>query len=270
MRTRHDEWNGFRPPKASELLADALRSRILLEGLPPGTPLPSEADLVAQSKLSRASVRETLRVLEAEGLIEITRGRGGGAQVREADPWPAIRLMALTMVRLGAPLRDLFALQSSFEPMVAGLAAQAATPEQRQALLVAAKHEHLGTMDVEAATGTLGDFHVLIGEATGNKLVATVQTMLDEVSRLHTRTETLTQADLRETARAHVRIATAIADGDVDAARAAMTRHIRKYERRMDEMGRLDEPVIPNAQWHNPRAAELGGLLQFPASARAN
>ena len=266
MREKREEENGFRPPKASELLADALRSRILLEALPPGTPLPSEADLVAQSRLSRASVRETLRVLEAEGLIEITRGRGGGARVSEADPWPAIRLLALTMVRLGAPLRDLFALRTIFEPTVAALAARGATPEQREALVVAAKHDHIEEMDAQGATATMGDFHKLIGQASGNKLVATMQTVLDEVTRLHTRTETLTESDLRDTVRAHTRIAAAIAAGDADGASAAMTRHVRKYERRMAEVGRLEEPVMAHAHWHNPRAAELGGQLLFPVA----
>lgn len=228
--------------------------------------MPSEADLVTQSRLSRASVRETLRVLEAEGLIEITRGRGGGARVREVDPWPAIRLLALTMVRLGAPLRDLFALRATFEPAVAALAAKAATPEQREALLVAARHDRIGKMNLQEATESMGNFHVLVGEATGNKLVRTVDTVLDEVTRLHTRTETLTAADIRQTVRAHARIAAAIAAGDAEEASAVMTSHLRTYERRMAQMGRLDEPVMPHAQWHNPRATELGGQLLFPAT----
>src|ERR1041384_7768555 len=67
-------------PKASDVLAARLREMILSSGLAEGTPLPTERELVAQSGLSRASVREALRVLETEGLIVTKAGRNGGAQ----------------------------------------------------------------------------------------------------------------------------------------------------------------------------------------------
>src|ERR1700759_629444 len=56
-------------PKASDVLAAELRELILSRGLVEGTPLPTERELVAQSGLSRTSVREALRVLETEGLV---------------------------------------------------------------------------------------------------------------------------------------------------------------------------------------------------------
>ena len=50
-------------PKASDVLADDLRERILLGEFPEGTALPTERDLVAQTQMSRATVREALRIL---------------------------------------------------------------------------------------------------------------------------------------------------------------------------------------------------------------
>ena len=55
-------------PKASDVLAEKLRELILSRALAEGTPLPTERELVAQSGLSRTSVREALRVLETEGV----------------------------------------------------------------------------------------------------------------------------------------------------------------------------------------------------------
>ena len=69
-------------PKASDVLAARLREMILSSGLAEGTPLPTERELVTQSGLSRASVREALRVLETEGLVVTRAGRDGGSQVR--------------------------------------------------------------------------------------------------------------------------------------------------------------------------------------------
>ena len=72
-------------PKASDVLADDLRERILLGEVPEGTALPTERDLVAQTHMSRATVREALRILEVQGLIRIKTGRTGGAFVQKPD-----------------------------------------------------------------------------------------------------------------------------------------------------------------------------------------
>ena len=69
-------------PKAADVLADQLRARIRSGEWPEGLALPTERDLSAQTSLSRTTVREALRMLEVDGLIEIRPGRGGGARVR--------------------------------------------------------------------------------------------------------------------------------------------------------------------------------------------
>src|SRR5690606_27239204 len=69
-------------PKASDVLAERLRQMILSGQIQPGHQLPAERELVKETSLSRASVREALRILELEGLIETRRGRGGGSVVR--------------------------------------------------------------------------------------------------------------------------------------------------------------------------------------------
>ena len=82
-------------PKASLVLADRLRERILSNGTQEGTLLPTERELVVQSVLSRASVREALRVLETEGLISTKSGRSGGSVVRRPGPeaiWRSLKL----------------------------------------------------------------------------------------------------------------------------------------------------------------------------------
>ena len=58
-------------PKASDVLANELRERILSGDYPEGTPLPPERELVVQTRMSRTTVREALRVLEVQGLIRI-------------------------------------------------------------------------------------------------------------------------------------------------------------------------------------------------------
>lgn len=77
-------------PKASDVLANDLRERILRGEFPSGTALPPERELVNQTKMSRTTVREALRILEVQGLVTIKTGRAGGASLScpEATQWP--------------------------------------------------------------------------------------------------------------------------------------------------------------------------------------
>jgi DNA-binding FadR family transcriptional regulator len=67
--------------RMSELIVDQIRTLIRSETLHPGDRLPSERDLSARMSVSRVTVREALRVLEASGLLEIRVGARGGAFV---------------------------------------------------------------------------------------------------------------------------------------------------------------------------------------------
>src|SRR6201981_710650 len=68
-------------PKAPAVLADDLRERILRGDFPEGTALPPERELVDQTRMSRATIREALRILEVQGLVRVKTGRAGGAYV---------------------------------------------------------------------------------------------------------------------------------------------------------------------------------------------
>jgi GntR family transcriptional regulator, transcriptional repressor for pyruvate dehydrogenase complex len=67
--------------KASIAIAAELRTRIASGDLAPGDPLPVEGELTGELGCSKPVVREALRILETEGLVEVRRGVGGGARV---------------------------------------------------------------------------------------------------------------------------------------------------------------------------------------------
>src|ERR1700690_2277313 len=69
-------------PKASDVLANELRERILDGEFAEGMALPPERELVAQTRMSRATVREALRILQVQGLVRIKAGRAGGTFVQ--------------------------------------------------------------------------------------------------------------------------------------------------------------------------------------------
>ena len=68
-----------------EMIADSIRAMIVSGDAAEGDSLGREQDLVDQFGVSRPSLREALRILEAEGLIRVVRGVFGGVVVRQAD-----------------------------------------------------------------------------------------------------------------------------------------------------------------------------------------
>ena len=67
--------------KQYELVAERLRERVVDGDLQPGERLPNEATLAVDFGVSRATVREALRVLAAQSLIRTSKGAGGGSYV---------------------------------------------------------------------------------------------------------------------------------------------------------------------------------------------
>ena len=86
-RTRDENHNvsEFEPINASatyEVVADAIRRAIMLGRFVPGEKLPRERELARQLNVSRATLREAIRILVAEDFVEIRRGATGGTLIR--------------------------------------------------------------------------------------------------------------------------------------------------------------------------------------------
>lgn len=98
----------LRIPKASELIAEHLRRRIVQDDLAEGENLASEASLMAEFNVSRPTLREAYRILESEGLLTVRRGARGGAHVHKPKPEVAARYAALVLQSQGVHLKDVY------------------------------------------------------------------------------------------------------------------------------------------------------------------
>src|SRR3954454_8499830 len=92
--------------KLSTLLADSITETILKNGMQPGHRLPPEREMRDQFGVGRGTLREALRVLEAEGLIIVKAGPRGGPVVAKPDVDRVTRLLILLLIAWGATLRD--------------------------------------------------------------------------------------------------------------------------------------------------------------------
>src|SRR5919107_894815 len=88
--------------KTSEVVAFAVARDIVEHGLRSGDRLPLEAEMVEQYSVSRESLREALRLLEAQGIVSIRRGPGGGPVVGRAESVNLGRTMTLYFQLAGA------------------------------------------------------------------------------------------------------------------------------------------------------------------------
>lgn len=106
---------------AHELVLLQLRRSIHLGHFGAGDRLPPERELARQLGVSRTTVREAVRVLEGEGLVEIKRGSAGGISVRPQSPAPA------ELRRRLREFEEIIEFRLAVEPMAARLAAQRRT-----------------------------------------------------------------------------------------------------------------------------------------------
>ena len=111
-------------PKASDVLANDLRERILSGEFPEGTSLPPERDMVVQTQMSRTTVREALRILEVQGLVRIRTGRSGGAFVQRPGGDSVADSVSLLIRGRQIRLAAIFEAREGIEPTCARLAAK--------------------------------------------------------------------------------------------------------------------------------------------------
>jgi DNA-binding FadR family transcriptional regulator len=165
-----------------QLIADELRALIVSGELSEGDSLGHEPDLVERFGVSRPSLREALRILEAEGLITVVRGVRGGVVVHEPDERMTARTAALLLQARNVPLADVFEARSLLEPIAAKAIA---TMRGRRAAI-----EHLRSLihEEEAAIGdperfgiANAAFHQQLVSLAGNQTLSIVAEMLNEI-----------------------------------------------------------------------------------------
>jgi DNA-binding FadR family transcriptional regulator len=232
-------------PKASDVLVEELRERILSGEFPEGTALPPERELVVQTRMSRTTVREALRILEVQGLVRIRAGRAGGAFVQR--PGNESVASSLSLLIRGRQLRLAAVLETreAIEPICAQLAAQHRTDEDIAALKSAngpiADPESSLTAFLQANV----DWHVAVATATHNELIAAFMTALSRAIYTSTENPNFIDADVRKvTARAHTSITQAIEKGDAEAAGRRMSRHVHTYAAAVTQVDRRTEIAV--------------------------
>lgn len=203
--------------------------RLIADGrLKPGDKLPPERELAEVFGVSRSSVRDAIRVLEMQRLVEPRHG--DGTVVREIPIDRLIRPLADALTASKDLVADLFDMRRMLEPPLARAAAFRATDEDIEALrqVVARQTERVKAGQI--ALEEDNEFHYLIATAAKNQVVLRTVDVLMELLR-DSRVRSLQgHGRAEKSLDGHRRILEAIRRRDAEAAALAMRRHIEDIE----------------------------------------
>jgi GntR family transcriptional repressor for pyruvate dehydrogenase complex len=215
--------------KAYEQVADQLRELIVTGEILPAQKLPNEATLASQFGVSRATVREALRVLSTQDLLRTRKGTGGGSYItlptvdRISDYLSAnISLLSATE---NVSLDEFLELREMLEVPAARLAARRRDATHIHDLRTAIPESPL-RMTTEDQFVLNRDFHSALVQATGNALLAIAAQPIFSVLQTNLQRSTLGNRFHKRINEDHLALVDAVDAGDEDAAADLMLDHL--------------------------------------------
>jgi DNA-binding FadR family transcriptional regulator len=220
----------WRAPKVSQRVARQIVEEIISRGLRPGDRLPPEAETMERFEISRASLREGLRVLETFGVIRVQQGQRGGPRIEQLSPTDLARTLSLFFQMFGATYRDVFDARVLIEPVMARIAAERQDPEQMQALRGLLELEK--TTPAESYFQVANSFHETASGLSGNPVLDLIgQALRAFYAEYFFRVRAVPEVALERCRKDHPQIAEAILAGDADRAETLAREHMAKSRR---------------------------------------
>lgn len=218
------------------LLADNLQRWIVSGRIQHGNSVGAERDLMVQFGVSRQTVRESLRILQARGLLEVRKGRLGGSYVRRPNTDSIVHSLDLLIKGQSIRYRDIVAFREAIEPVAAGQAALYRTDADLEAI------EQLGVAcetsyrDIKKFVRYNFDWHLAIVKASQNPLFQMFMASISTAIQSATDLSGFNLKTRRIVVETHERIFDAIKEQDAAAAMRRMGRHINAYTASVAEM----------------------------------
>ncbi len=175
--------SSIRVPKTAEMVAAHIRRRIILGELTEGDFLPPEAQVTAALGISRPTLREAFRILEAENLISVLRGSRSGARVHKPRVEGVARYAGFVLQADGITVADIYEARLAIEPFIArrlaetrpaGATDRLKTETQRLRLMLE------GGRYIDFMIG-IAEFHRILVEISGQHTLLFLTRMLQEI-----------------------------------------------------------------------------------------
>lgn len=219
--------------RRSDEIAQAIADLIIERGLEPGAALPPEATLMDEIGASRNSIRESVKALQALGIVEIRHGYGtfvGSGSSAALHPWLMFRTR-LAGARNTERLSELLEIREILEAEVTRRVAESHEPALLADLTACVQRMRAG----DPADSPVADrrFHELICDAARVPLARELVGLFWDVYRaIEGELETITQSP-DQIARRHQVIVDAIASGETARAEDAVHQHFNEVRERL-------------------------------------
>ena len=214
-------------------VAEAIKSWVVEQGLHAGDRLPGEAELIERFGMAKGTIREAMRVLEAQGLIKTRTGPGGGSFVHEVSRQRAKALLGNYFYFKDLTIGDIYQLRLTLEPELASTMAGKLSEEVLEQLEanLAEYSEPAKTLDEEREQHVASlRFHAILAEQARNPLMGfVIDFMVNLLADLtvYRRLYSPPNIELWKQGREHQRqLIVALRDGNANAARSIMADHM--------------------------------------------
>jgi DNA-binding FadR family transcriptional regulator len=227
----------IRVPKTSEIVADKIRAQIIRGELTEGDFLPPEGQLMESLGISRPTLREAFRILEAEGLISVVRGSRTGAKVHKPSVELVSRYAGYVLQSQSTTIADLYQARLAIEPSVVRWLATGkgvgATVKLRN--IVAELGKMLEEERFDEFIDSLEVFHHALVQSSGSKTLTFMNHMLLNLAGQHQRdynhrhpqAREIRIKSLRAGLKSYEKLITLIEAGEVEEAVAHWRLHLR-------------------------------------------
>jgi GntR family transcriptional repressor for pyruvate dehydrogenase complex len=205
--------------------AESVRESIVKGQFRIGDKLPTEGKLCELLKVSRSSIREALRQLQAEGYVEIKPGRGAFVRDNQSHDYNTVRRW---FIAASPNLRDFTEVREALEPLAVRMAVERGTGAECKALrkiheeFTAAAEEN----NVSALAALDEKFHTQIMTMAHNSLLSSISDLLNSKLKEYRVRSISVKDNSQNTVREHRRILAGIEKKDLQAASAAMKSHL--------------------------------------------
>ncbi len=222
-----------RPDKIASNISVEIRSQIAEGRLNDGDRLAALPELATAFGVSRPTLREALRVLERESLLDLRTGTHGGARVRVPSTETAAQLAAIIIESEQTTIGDLWEARAVIEPRLLGLVAQRITPGALEVLRTAIEALGEAVSDTPRFTALWGEAESIMLGSSGNPAISVAMELRHWIRNSCTNELTADAVNLpwveRSNRRAALRlndVVTAAAESDPDAAVTVWTDYV--------------------------------------------
>jgi GntR family transcriptional repressor for pyruvate dehydrogenase complex len=215
--------------------AESVKESIVKGQFRIGDKLPTEEKLCELLNVSRSSIREALRQIQAEGYVELRPGRGAFVRDNQSHDYSTVRRW---FISASPKLRDFIEIREALEPLAARMAVERGTEaelkvlrELHEGFTVAAEENN-----VSALASLDEKFHTQILTMAHNSLLSSINDLLNSRLKEYRIRSISVKENSQNTVKEHGKILAGIEKKDPRIASAAMKSHL---DMAMEDMGKV-------------------------------